>query len=863
MTLEIPALSGEAATARNTSEALFRELIDSLPMAIAVNDRQENVIFLNRKFIELFGYTLDDIPTVNAWWPLAYPDQAYRQEVRTAWHEAVEKAVREKTEIVPFEFKVTCKDGREREVLFGLAPVGDLNLIVFNDITERRQAEQLLAIQTKVLEMVAGGTPLSETLDVLAREIEAHTAGLLASVLLLDSDGIHVHHGAAPSLPDTFIRAVDGQPIGERAGSCGTAVWRREQVIVEDIDTDPLWSDYRGLAAAHGLRACWSTPIFAADNRVLGTFALYYAKPALPTAYHQRLIAMTTHCAAIAITSYKERDALRESEAYNRMLFDRSPIGLALAQLDGKLLDVNSAYADIIGRTIDETLNLSYWDITPEKYAAQEKQQLASLDSTGAYGPYEKEYIHKDGHLVPVRLKGLLVERNGDKFIWSSVEDITESKWAEEEISRVNQELRTINKIILICATTLNIDELLNKVMLEALDITGLEGGTICFVTPDETLHIAAHRATSQATLEDLTSHAVKVGDCLCGQCARDLKPLILRDREAVLEFSTREATRGEDIRFHAAFPLVSGERCVGVLCVFTRTDAKPDERSLKLLETVSSQIGMAIDNAQLYAESVRQNVTLEAKVEARTEELAAAVKRLKEIDRLKSMFIASMSHELRTPLNSVIGFSSILQNEWCGALNDEQKKNLTSILRSGKHLLSLINDVIDVSKIEAGMIEIGSDEFDLAELLAELEHTFARQAQEQRLFLDVQLLQLAMRTDRRRLLQCLFNLVSNAIKFTEQGGIAVAVQHNEIEGTVTISVTDSGIGVAAADQTKLFRAFSRIPSHLTAKVLGTGLGLYLTKKIVVEILHGDIIVTSEAGQGSVFSMTIPVRVEP
>ncbi len=115
----------------------------------------------------------------------------------------------------------------------------------------------------------------------------------------------------------------------------------------------------------------------------------------------------------------RAEDELRESEAYNRMLFDQSPIGLALTRMDGALVDVNQAYADIIGRTIDETFNLTYWDVTPEKYSLQEQEQLTALNTVGEYGPYEKEYIHKDGHLVPVLLQGLLIERNGEKYIWS------------------------------------------------------------------------------------------------------------------------------------------------------------------------------------------------------------------------------------------------------------------------------------------------------------------------------------------------------------------------------------------------------------------------------------------------------------
>lgn len=149
------------------------------------------------------------------------------------------------------------------------------------------------------------------------------------------------------------------------------------------------------------------------------------------------------------ITERKEaEEKLIESEVYNRTLFDQSPIGLALTTMNGKLVDVNQAFANIIGRSIDETLQLSYWDITPKKYAVQEQQQLDLLDKKGHYGPYEKEYIHKDGHLIPVRLQGLIIERKGVPHIWSSIEDIADSKKAEEEIKKLNEELeqKVINR---------------------------------------------------------------------------------------------------------------------------------------------------------------------------------------------------------------------------------------------------------------------------------------------------------------------------------------------------------------------------------------------------------------------------------
>ena len=150
----------------------------------------------------------------------------------------------------------------------------------------------------------------------------------------------------------------------------------------------------------------------------------------------------------------------------------------------------------------------------------------------------------------------------------------------------------------------LNLQEILDLVLNEALGIAGLEGGTICLVTPDETLELAAQVATSEATIRDLTTNQIKVGECLCGECARTRCPLILRNRAEVLEYSTRESTRGEIINFHAAFPLVTAGKCVGVLCVFTRTDKKPAERRLKLLETLTGQVALAIQNARLTKKS-------------------------------------------------------------------------------------------------------------------------------------------------------------------------------------------------------------------------------------------------------------------
>lgn len=188
------------------------------------------------------------------------------------------------------------------------------------EVAERVRAERLLTGERHVLESIARGQPLRQTLEALAGVIEAETEGALCSILLLDRDGIHLRHGAAPSLPEAYNQAIDGIAIGPSVGSCGTAAYRGEPVIVSDIATDPLWTDFRDLALAHGLQACWSTPIRRSDGQVLGTFAVYHIRPIVPRQEERRLVDVLTYLASIAIERHlgeQERGELlaREREA--------------------------------------------------------------------------------------------------------------------------------------------------------------------------------------------------------------------------------------------------------------------------------------------------------------------------------------------------------------------------------------------------------------------------------------------------------------------------------------------------------------------------------------------------------------------
>lgn len=257
--------------------------------------------------------------------------------------------------------------------------------------------------------------------------------------------------------------------------------------------------------------------------------------------------------------------------------------------------------------------------------------------------------------------------------------------------------------------------------------------------------------------------------------------------------------------------------------------------------------------------ELLRLNLELENRVADRTRELEGALIKAQEADKIKSSFLATMSHELRTPLNSIIGFSGILAQEMAGPLNGEQSKQVGIIRQSAKHLLNLINDVLDLSKIEAGQMEIHKSAFDLRKAVSEVVLRTQPQAQSKGLKLQT-VVDPAIDTlysDQRRLEQILMNLVANAIKFTNKG--EVIVECGQKGGEVFIRVRDTGIGIRDEDKLVLFAPFQQVDHALNRQFEGTGLGLPISQNLAM-LLGGSIEVESEWGKGSTFSLRLPAH---
>lgn len=382
-----------AAIFESSQDAIIRKTLDGI------------ITHWNAAAERLYGYSSDEVvgQSIALLVPPGRPDEIPGILERLSRGERIEH----------YETERVRKDGRRIHVSVTISPIREASGVISGastiarDITDRKWSEAVLAGERDVLELLARGTPLDDVLEKLARNIEDLAGdGLRASVLLLDADGLHLRHAAAPSLPEGYRRAIDGLAIGPNAGSCGTAAYRREPVIVTDIASDPLWADYRDLALGFGLRACWSIPILGASGRTLGTFALYYDQPRAPSQEHLKLIDLVGRVAAMVVERSQadhERAALltelQATEARYRNLFEGTADAVLVIDADGCYVDANAAAARLTGYTRDELRQLSVGALSPAPEQTQERWR--DIQEQGSWHG-ETELRRRDGSIVPV-----------------------------------------------------------------------------------------------------------------------------------------------------------------------------------------------------------------------------------------------------------------------------------------------------------------------------------------------------------------------------------------------------------------------------------------------------------------------------
>ncbi|MDX1662299.1 MAG: GAF domain-containing protein [Candidatus Promineifilaceae bacterium] len=410
-----------------------------------------------------------------------------------------------------------------------------------------------------------------------------------------------------------------------------------------------------------------------------------------------------------------------------------------------------------------------------------------------------------------------------------------------EQTQKRAVELETVSRVSAATSTILDADRLLQAVVELARRSFNLYHAHIYLVdeTAGELLLMAGSGEAGDEMVREGWHIPVDHPASIVARVARSGEGLIVNDvrqEEGFLPNPLLPATRSE-----LAVPMVVGNRVLGVLDVQSARVNNFTEEDVRIQSALANQVAIALQNAMLYEEQLETS------------------ERLREVDRLKSEFLASMSHELRTPLNSIIGFADVLLEGLDGQLNERMEEDVRLIRNSGEHLRDLIGDILDMSKIEAGMMELRYETIDPESIAYDLE-AFARtqmMAHNKDLTFSVKVDPAldVIEGDRTRFRQVLYNLVNNAIKFTSEGGVTVSM--NRIGDDVVVAVEDTGVGLESENIPIVFEQFRQVDGSLTRTVGGTGLGLPISKSLV-ELHGGEIWVESERGEGTTFAFTIP-----
>jgi PAS domain S-box-containing protein len=843
-----------------------------------------------------------------------------------------------------------------------------------------KQAGELYEAQKRLLQQISDGAPLTQMLEALVREIELRAPGMIASVLLLEDD--RLRYGAAPSLPDGYNRAADGHPIGEGMGSCGTAAYRREAVIVSDIQTDPLWSNYREIAARYELGACWSVPIMTASRElVLGTFALYHREPRTPRPEELWLVGEFSQLARVAIEHRRVRDRLLKSERRSAQLMsDLDAIAWEAAVETRRCLYIDARAEEMLGYPAESWL--SERDFWRQRIHEEDREAIAKrwLQAARSRRGYDCEYrmLAGDGRIVWIREVGYAPPPDSDGYtprVHGVLVNISRQREAEQAREELLQQLVREQELV----------RAVVQQMPQGVIVAAAPSGQILMVN-DQVERIARRRVIPLQPIEQHWSQihrpdgsaydpaewpiwrALRKGEVVVNEelelfrgdgtyCTLSVSTAPLRDRQGgiiagVVVFSDITARKhGErarrfladagaallgsldgDATISGVAALAAREfadwclvfrasddgelRCVtvehrdplkaagvaaaldglvqqpggtpfglsavmatggsrlfsdvsadsfepgavrtqlmqlvremgvrsaitvsigqgahvvdAVVYCSTRDDHRYDVADLAVAEELARRSALALDNARLYREA------------------QTAVK-------LREQFLSIAAHELRTPLGALqlVLQSMLLQlgkpEVNLGVIGERARAGE----RQCKRFARLVDELLDVSRIQFRQMRIEPEEMDLRDAIGAVIARFHEELVHKGI--DVALhapVPVMGKWDRLRMEQVFTNLLSNALKYGQGRPVRIAV--NTDEDLVQVSLQDEGIGMSRELIQNLFRPFER--GVATGEYGGLGLGLYITDQIV-RAHGGKLRVHSVPGQGSTFTVVVP-----
>ncbi|HEV2327905.1 MAG TPA: ATP-binding protein [Verrucomicrobiae bacterium] len=671
---------------------------------------------------------------------------------------------------------------------------------------ERKLTEALLDSQKRVLEMIAAGAPLIESLAELLRLIEEQSPGMLGSILLIDRFKHSFYTGVAPGLPPEYLQAIYGLPIGPAAGSCGTAAYRKESVVVKDIFTDRLWKNYRKLALRHRLRACWSTPILSAQRELLGTFAMYYRRPALPKPKHWRLVEMATHIASIAICRDRAQSALRESETKLKAAQRIGNIGYCELDFTSGFVTLSEESRRIFGLSLHEEFlsQEALQDLIHPDDRPIQKQALD--DALKNRRPFDLEFriVRPNGEMRFIHCRDEMDYDDSGRPVrmFGTVQDITERKHAEKEIGESHQLLQQV-------LATLPV----------GVAVTNLAGDIIL-------TNAEAKRIWGDLIFAGRERWAQSKGFW------HDTGKKITPEEWG----SVRAITRGETI----ANELI---------------DIETFDGGEKIIRNFAAPVRNAEDRIA-GAVVVNEDVTEQIKSEDRLRQTELELTRVARMT-IMGELAASIAHEVNQPLAAVVTNANAALR-WL-ALSppnlDEARAAVHRIASDGNRASEVIKRVRALIKKR----EPARKPIVLNELVQETVMLIQPELKRKGVSLTVEFAPELppVLADFVQVQQVLLNLFVNAIDSLSAVTDRPRLMHirtNRLEaGTVQLVVRDNGVGFDVRQMERLFEPF------YTTKPGGLGMGLAISRSIV-EAHGGRLWATPNRKHGATFRFTLPVH---
>jgi PAS domain S-box-containing protein len=875
----------QAEQAIQESEERYRTLtddvLDSSAVGIFILDADFKVVWVNQSLERFFGIHRGDIIRKDK-------RELIRREIKGIFADPEDFAARvlatydDNTYVENFECHVLPAGGREERWLEHRSqPIGSGlyaggRIEHYYDITERKQAEAHIQHLQSVLMAIRDVNQLivheknQQKLLQVACEIITQTRDYKLVWIGAIQKGDHtVLPVAQAGFEEGYLKTIqitwDDSVTGK--GPTGTAIRTRKPSIMRDIAGDPRYKPWREGAMERGYTSSAAIPLVY-ENRVFGALNVYTA---LSNAFDEEEIALLVevgqdiafalHNIEIEEERRRAEAQLHKSESRLAAILDIAADAIISVNEDQRITLFNQAAEKIFGYREKEVLGKPHDILLPEHLVARHRQLIDDFNgvtsSTRQMGTSRPDIFakRKDGSMFPVDA-GISRLVFGEEITYTVIlRDITEIQKTEAlQLGRnmVLERLALGAPLVEVLSSLVDISEKNNP-------------GMLCSVLllDKEKKHLLYGAAASLPDFYNEAINGLKIGSGVgsCGTAAYTGKRVIVED---IMTHPYWIAFRGiaKKVGLRACWsePIFSSTgQVLGTFALYYREPRAPDSSDLEFIKSTAHLAGIAIEKKQTEEALQQAYDGLENKVAERTRELVQANIQLKDVDRLKSEFLATMSHELRTPLNSIIGFVGIILQGIAGEINEEQKKQLSMVYGSAKHLLSLINDILDLSRVESGKMEIAVTRFKIEEVISEVTQTLSPMVSQKGLQLITEMPDETpeIYNDRKKVLQILLNLVNNAVKFTNKGEVRIdcTIDDHNLE----LSVSDTGIGIKREKMNHLFEAFRQVDGTAQRRYQGTGLGLYLCRKLAT-LLDGKVWAESLYGKGSRFTFTLPLR---